>query len=171
MAMICTNVLALPPGLAEITPLRITANRNTVTPISRMRMTMVTHQASSPSIESPINAEQVSALSAIGSAILPKSVTCPRLRAMWPSYRSVIAATAKIPLAIHRHVVLCPPSANSASRNTGTRISRDTVSALGRFTSDTPRRSVTGSPGHRGLERLRDEIDAVRTDDATAHQL
>src|SRR5664279_5859181 len=27
------------------------------------------------------------------------------------------------------------------------------------------------SPGHRGLERLRDEIDAVRTDDATAHQL
>ena len=92
MAMICTNVLALPPGLAAITPYRITAKRSSVMPISRTRMTRVTHQARSPSMDSPISADPVSALSAIGSAILPKSVTWPRLRAMWPSYRSVIAA-------------------------------------------------------------------------------
>ena len=88
-------------------------------------------------MDSPISADPVSALSAIGSAILPKSVTWPRLRAMCPSYRSVIAAIAKIAQAIHRQVVSCPPSANRASRNTGTRISRSTVNALGRLTSDT----------------------------------
>ena len=75
IAMICTNVLALPPGLAAMTPYLITANRSSVTPISRIRMIRVTHQARSPSMDSPIRADPVNALSAIGSAILPKSVT------------------------------------------------------------------------------------------------
>ena len=44
-------------------------------------------------IESPTKAIPVSALSAIGSAILPKSVTRLRLRAMSPSTLSVIIAT------------------------------------------------------------------------------
>ena len=39
---------------------------------------MVTHHGSSPRIDSPTSAVPVSALSAIGSAILPKSVTRPR---------------------------------------------------------------------------------------------
>ena len=50
---------------------------------------MVTHQGSSPSRESITRAEPISSLSAIGSAILPKSVISPRLRAMSPSSLSV----------------------------------------------------------------------------------
>ena len=50
-----------------------------VTPTSRTRMTTVTHHGSSPSDDSPTSAAPISALSAIGSAILPKSVTSPRL--------------------------------------------------------------------------------------------
>ena len=57
---------------------------------------MVTHHQMSPMIESPMKAIPVIALSAIGSAILPKSVTSPRLRAMSPSILSVIIATTKI---------------------------------------------------------------------------
>ena len=72
-------------ALAAITPCLITASRSRVMPISRTSTTRVIHQARSPSMESPISAEPVSALSAIGSAILPKSVTWPRLRAMCPS--------------------------------------------------------------------------------------
>ena len=79
MATICTSVLALPPRLAGITPCRSTDKRSSVTPISRPMIRMVTHQGRAPSSDSPTSAEPVSALSAIGSAILPKSVTWPRL--------------------------------------------------------------------------------------------
>ena len=46
-------------------------------------------------MDRPINAAPVRALSAIGSATFPTSVTSPRLRARSPSTRSVIVATAK----------------------------------------------------------------------------
>ncbi len=123
-------------------------------------------------MDSPISAEPVSALSAIGSAILPKSVTWPRLRAMCPSYRSVMAAIAKIAQAIQRQVVSCPPSANRASRNTGTRISRSTVSAFGRFTSETGGRPLRHGSVTDAVERpgRRDQVDAVAAGDQAAHQ-
>jgi hypothetical protein len=75
IATLCSRVLTLPPRLAGSTPCRITTSRSTVMPISRTRMTTVTHQASSSSSDSPMSAAPMSALSAIGSAILPKSVT------------------------------------------------------------------------------------------------
>ena len=72
--------MSLPPRPAAMTPCRITQKRRSVTPTSRTRMTTVTHHGSSPSSDSPTRATPMSALSAIGSAILPKLVTRPRLR-------------------------------------------------------------------------------------------
>ena len=89
IAMICSSVFSLPPWLAAMTPRLMTAKRSAVMPSSRARISPVTHQGSSPSADSVISAAPVSALSAIGSAILPKSVTRPRLRASWPSRKSV----------------------------------------------------------------------------------
>ena len=95
-AKVCTSVLSLPPWPAGITtPRRISQNRMSVMPHSRTSTTIVTHHHSSPMIDSPTNAMPVSALSAIGSAILPKSVTRSCLRARSPSILSVIIATAK----------------------------------------------------------------------------
>jgi hypothetical protein len=102
MATIWSMVLILPPRLAAITPRRMTQNRSAVTASSRARITMVTHQASSPSQDSVTSAEPVSALSAIGSAILPKSVIRLRRRASSPSSRSVADATANAPNAATR---------------------------------------------------------------------
>ena len=94
MASACTNVLALPPRLAGITPWRSTHSRSMVTPISRPMISTVAHHGTSPSMDSPISAEPVSALSAIGSTMVPNAVTRPRRRASSPSSRSVSAATA-----------------------------------------------------------------------------
>jgi hypothetical protein len=87
--------LALPPRLAAITPCRMTQKRSRVTPTSRTRITTVTHHGSSSSTDSPMRAVPVRALSAIGSASLPNSVTCPVRRAIIPSYRSVMIARPK----------------------------------------------------------------------------
>ena len=81
--------MILPPRLAGITPYRMTQNRIKVMPHSRASTTIVTHHHSSPMIDSPMKAMPVSALSAIGSISLPKSVTRLRARAMSPSIRSV----------------------------------------------------------------------------------
>ena len=69
------TVFILPPRLAAMTPCRITHTRSRVTASSRTRITTVTHHGSSSRIDSPIRAVPVSALSAIGSASLPNSVT------------------------------------------------------------------------------------------------
>ena len=71
---------------------------------------IVTHHQMSPTIERPMKAMPVIALSAIGSAILPKSVIRLCLRARSPSILSVIIATANSPKAIQRHVGSLPPS-------------------------------------------------------------
>ena len=133
--MVWTNVLALPPRLAGIIPWRSTQNRSSVTPISRPMITTVTHHGTRPSTDSPISAAPVSALSAIGSAIVPNAVTRPRRRASSPSSRSVSAATANTPNAASRQPVFVPSSTNSATRNTGTSSSRTTVSTLAMFSS------------------------------------
>ena len=85
MASAWTTVLSLPPRLLAITPSRITQKRSRVTPTSRTRIATVTHQGSSPRIDSPISAVPVRALSAIGSASLPNSVTWLVRRAIMPS--------------------------------------------------------------------------------------
>ena len=92
-ATVCSAVLSLPPRPAGITPCRITTNRITVTPTSRTRMMTVTHHGTIPMMDSPIRAIPSIALSAIGSATLPKSVTCLRRRARSPSMLSVTIAT------------------------------------------------------------------------------
>ncbi len=133
MPTVCSRVLSLPPRLAGITPCRMTKNRSSVTPISRTSTTTVTHQGSSPRSDRPISAAPISALSAIGSAILPKSVTSPRRRASSPSTRSVTAATANTTNASTRHSGSSPSPWNSRTRKTGTSSSRSTVSAFAMF--------------------------------------
>ncbi len=113
-----------------MTPRYSTANRSTVMPISRVKITAGTHQGRSPSIHNPINAAPIRALSAIGSARVPNAVTMPRLRASAPSSRSVSTATTKIANAVSRQAGSCPSPTNSASRKMGTSTSRSTVSML-----------------------------------------
>ena len=102
----------------------------------------------------------VIALSAIGSAILPKSVTRPRLRAMSPSILSVIIATTKITNAANRQPIESPPSISSAAPKNGTSTIRSVVRTLGRL------RLLGLSAGardvaHRGGPGTRDQVDAV----------
>jgi hypothetical protein len=117
----------LPPRLAAITPRRITQNRSAVTPSSLTMITVVTHHGSSPSADRLIRAAPVSALSATGSAILPKSVTSPRLRASRPSRRSVSDATQNAASATIRQAV---PPATRPTTTTGTSTMRANVSQL-----------------------------------------
>ena len=124
--------MIFPPRLAAITPCLITQNRSTVTPISRTPITAVTHQDSSPSADSVISADPVRALSAIGSAILPKSVIIPLRRASCPSRRSVTEAMPKTANAAIRVVV---PFATRNTTKTGTSASRSIVSPFARLTS------------------------------------
>jgi hypothetical protein len=78
-------------------------------------MTTVTHHQTTPSSERPMNAVPVSALSAMGSATLPKFVISPRLRAILPSTPSVTAASAKTTHAQKRHHGSLPPSWKSST--------------------------------------------------------
>jgi hypothetical protein len=76
-AIDCSRVLSLPPAAAAITSYRSIATRIQVMPHSRTRMSTVIHHGSSPSTERQMKAAPVSALSAIGSQILPKSLISP----------------------------------------------------------------------------------------------
>src|SRR6478672_2861120 len=150
IATTCSSVFSLPPRLAAITPRRMTQNRSSVTEISRARITTVTHQASSPRADRVTSAAPVSALSAIGSAILPKSVIRPRRRASRPSSRSVTDATPNTTNAATRQPV--PPASRQATK-TGTSSRRSTVSALATLTSPGPGsagRDGAGGPGGAG---------------------
>ena len=92
----------------------------------------MTQPGSSPSADRVMSAAPVSALSAIGSAILPKSVTSPRLRASCPSRKSVNDAATNAASAASRHAV--PPWTRQTT-NTGTSKMRTTVSTLAMLTS------------------------------------
>ena len=92
----------------------------------------MTHQGSSPSSDRVTSADPVSALSAIGSAIFPKSVIRPRRRASSPSSRSVSEATPKTTKAAIRQPA---PGWTSRTTNTGTSTSRSTVSPLATFST------------------------------------
>ena len=78
-----------------------------------------------------ISAAPVRALSAIGSAILPKSVTRPRLRASRPSRKSVAEATQNSTNATTRQPVV---SAARQTTNSGTSTMRATVNMLATLT-------------------------------------
>ena len=80
-----------------------------------------------------MKAAPVRALSAIGSAILPKLVTMFQRRAMSPSNRSVTIATTKAAVASSRLPSVAPASRSSSQTNKGTRTSRSTVSAFATF--------------------------------------
>lgn len=75
-------------------------------------------------------------LSAIGSRILPRSVTRSFLRARYPSSLSVIAATPKITTATRRQVTSSPPSCINAHPKTGTRAMRTIVMMFAMFHGD-----------------------------------
>src|SRR5262245_29808288 len=145
IATTCSRVFSLPPRLAAITPRRMTQKHSSVTEISRARITAVTHPASPPKADRVSSAAPVSALSAIGSALLPKSVIRPRLRASRPSSRSVTDATPNTANAATRQPV--PPASRQATK-TGTSTRRSTVSALAALTSPGP--GSAGRPGRAG---------------------
>ncbi len=98
-------VFHLPLVAAAITTVLATESRSRVTDHSRTSTRIVTHHQTSPMIESATSAIPVSALSAMGSAILPKSVTRLRARAMSPSILSVAIATTKTPKAAERQPI------------------------------------------------------------------
>src|SRR5262249_27247302 len=137
IARVCRAVLILPPRLAAITPCRITQKRSAVTPHSRVRITTVTHQGSAPYADNNRKAAPVSALSAIGSATLPKDVTMSQVRAIQPSTRSVTAATKNATHAAIRSPGCVSPEATVSRTKTGTRTMRAAVSALAGLTSGT----------------------------------
>src|SRR6266536_3910740 len=143
IAAICSAVLTFPPRLAGITPRRITQNRSTVMPISRTRISTVTHQGSWPYQDSSTRAVPVSALSAIGSATLPNEVTRSQDRATQPSTKSVADATTNTTQAAIRRCGCTMPEATVSAKNTGTSPSRSAVSALAGLT--------TGTLGRAGL--------------------
>jgi hypothetical protein len=89
-----------------------------------------------------MKAVMVSILSASGSANLPKLVTSPRERAMWPSNQSVAEATAKTIMATTRlHRISVPARVNepaghwaiSKIMKIGIKKIRKTVSLFGKF--------------------------------------
>ena len=84
-------------------------------------------------IDRPMKAIPVIALSAIGSAILPKLVTRLCLRARSPSILSVIIARQNSTHATQRQPMSSPPSYSSAQPKNGTITIRRVVSALGTF--------------------------------------
>ena len=128
-------VFSFPSESAAITTFLSTESRSRVTLHSRTSTTMVTahHHGLSKMMARPTKAIPVIALSAIGSAILPKSVTSPRLRAMSPSILSVIIATTKITNAVTRQPIESPPSTSSAAPKNGTSTIRSVVRMFGRL--------------------------------------
>ena len=136
MASDCTNVLALPPRLAGITPWRSTHSRSMVTPISRPMISRVAHHGTRPSSDSPTSADPVSALSAIGSIDRAE-----RGDQAAPAGQLAVEPVGERGDREHaeRHQPpsgLGPPSStSSAARNTGTSSSRSPVSMLATLSS------------------------------------
>ena len=64
-------------------------DRRIVISSSREKITTTTQAATSPSCTSTMSTESTKSLSASGSRNLPRSLTVPRRRAIWPSSVSV----------------------------------------------------------------------------------
>ena len=137
-ATACITVLILPLCLAGITTSLAMESRAKVTAHSRSSTTMViVHHSQagkkSAMIARPMKAIPVIALSAIGSAILPKLVIRLCLRARSPSILSVIIARQNSTQATQRQPMLPPPSCSRAQPKNGTITMRRVVRALGTF--------------------------------------
>src|SRR5229473_3097979 len=131
-AAICVTVLVLPSGAAAITrPWLAPTDRRMVISSSREKITTTTHAATSPSWTRTISTERTSSLSASGSRNLPRSLTMPRPRAIWPSSVSVKEKTTNSAAASWSW-----PGKRSSSRaiKSGIAASRLRVKRLGRFT-------------------------------------
>ena len=105
-------------------------------------MTTVTHQGSRPYQDSSTSAVPVSALSAIGSAILPNSVTRCQVRAIQPSTKSVSDATTNTSAATIRSPGRTIPDATVSATNTGTSTSRSAVSPFATLRTGAGRRAA-----------------------------
>ncbi len=120
----------------------------------------------------------MSALSAIGSATLPTSVTHPRLRARPPSMQSVMEATVEArrrpPAA---QPVLCPSWATSRKANASTSSSPEQGGAVGDVGDPAPapgqwpgreaepaRRSTFRRHGRQRARRAREHLDELRVE-------
>src|SRR5215217_6972030 len=131
IAVICTPVLALPSGLAEITtPRRAACQRSNVTATSRTPTTSAIHSGRRPMMTSEASAAPTRSLSANGSASRPKSVIMLRVRATWPSAASVRAARPNTAAASGNGPTWSPNSNTSIS---GTITMRLSVSRLAVF--------------------------------------
>ena len=127
MPMDWKNIFILPPRPAAMTAFFTTVMRTAVMASSRPIMTAVTHHHRWPCHDSRMRAAETRALSARESAIFPKSVMRPRLRARYPSALSVAAASAKTN---HASADRTGVSLQYTATNTGTRMSRRTVKTL-----------------------------------------
>ncbi len=139
--------------------------RSPVTPSSRDDDETVTHQARSPRMDRPTtSAAPMSALSAIGSAILPKSVTSPRLRATRPSTWSVTRRRRRPPTP--RSARACRVRRRrtaSQGRPAPGRYGRRSTRSPGSHTGTSLTGSVIGSSGRARSElRMRSVIAATR---------
>ena len=86
-------------------------------------------------LTSKINADNTNSLSAIGSSSLPSFVTWPVRRAMYPSNRSVIAATTKTNAALNERSGV---GVKNSITNTGISKIRTSVMKLGKFKDSCP---------------------------------
>ena len=136
-AMVCRTVFSFPPFDAGTTlPLRSSNIRQIVMPISLTRITMVTHTGRLPLIFRQMSAVEIKALSAMGSAIFPKSVTRFFARAISPSSLSVIINATKQPND-HNIQDMCWPSLRSTNQaKRGIAKIRMLVRMLGTFRFD-----------------------------------
>lgn len=157
--IICENVLIFPGHAAAKTwpSFSTMINRNPVTASSRQTIIATTQAGALPISTSNTNAVMTIILSANGSANLPKLVTRWLRRAIWPSKKSVIEATANTKAAticvtgidVWSHVTV-PQSIGTAKmiRKTGIKIIRIIVSLLGKFNLFPPNHGVRLSTNH-----------------------
>ena len=103
IAVICATVFTLPTNATATLfdlPSCAIHSRSAEIAISRPMMIMHSHASARSSQTRTISAATTMSLSATGSRNAPKADVCPQRRASHPSAQSVIAATAKMDMAI-----------------------------------------------------------------------
>src|SRR5579885_2519215 len=133
MAITSNTILVLPSSEAEMTkPSELATARSPETASSRPIMITTIHAGIRWSSTSEMKAAEVSSLSAMGSSRIPSRVICPRLRARYPSSKSVMAARMNTPTA--QRSILGARVSSRATRS-GTKQIRSKVNELGRLMS------------------------------------
>src|SRR5258708_354535 len=141
-AAIWVTVLVLPRGAAAITrPWLAPTDRRMVISSSREKITTTTHAATNPSWTRTIKTERTSSLSARGSRNLPRSLTMPRRRAIWPSSVSVKEKATNRAAASWSWP---GKRSRSSAIKSGIAASRLRVKRLGRFTKEKGATTASG---------------------------